>query len=85
MVGTLPESLNNLSALQDMFLHTNKFEGVIPSLNRLTQLEFFDVSNNNLVGSISPDVGNLTSLIEFNVSHNQLGNLYSLRVDALLC
>lgn len=51
MNGTLPESLGLLSQLYLLILRNNSFSGSIPPLN-LANLTLFDVSYNNLSGSI---------------------------------
>ncbi|KNA14033.1 hypothetical protein SOVF_111240 [Spinacia oleracea] len=48
--GPIPFSLNNLTSINGLFLQNNNFSGQIPSIN--AQLIDFNVSNNNLNGSI---------------------------------
>ncbi|KAF8406999.1 hypothetical protein HHK36_006120 [Tetracentron sinense] len=49
--GILPFSVNNLSHLTRLFLQNNGFSGNLPSINPLGLVDF-NVSNNNLNGSI---------------------------------
>lgn len=50
--GTIPFALNNLTSLNGLFLQNNNFSGQIPNIN--AKLIDFNVSNNNLNGSIPP-------------------------------
>ncbi|OVA06529.1 Protein kinase domain [Macleaya cordata] len=49
--GKIPFSVNNLTHLTGLFLENNGFSGNLPSIN-VQGLEGFNVSNNNLNGSI---------------------------------
>ncbi|KAG5225591.1 leucine-rich repeat transmembrane protein [Salix suchowensis] len=51
--GPIPFSVNNLNHLTGLFLQNNRFAGSLPSLNP-SNLTAFNVSNNNLNGSIPP-------------------------------
>lgn len=51
--GPIPFSVNNLSHLTGLFLQNNRFAGSLPSLTP-SNLTAFNVSNNNLNGSIPP-------------------------------
>ena len=56
LVGQLPESLGNLSALTVLNLHNNKIEGTIPTnILRIDNLKILNLSLNQLSGTI-PDV-----------------------------
>ncbi|GMH04612.1 hypothetical protein Nepgr_006452 [Nepenthes gracilis] len=48
--GSIPFSLNNLTHLTGLFLQNNSFSGNLPSIG--ASLDAFNVSNNNLNGSI---------------------------------
>jgi hypothetical protein len=48
--GSIPFSINNLTHLTGLFLENNTFSGTLPSIT--ANLNGFDVSNNNLNGSI---------------------------------
>lgn len=71
LVGTLPASLNSLTALQIFLLNNNHLTGTLPPLTGLTALEAFEVFNNQLSGSM-PELIGLTALSDFLVSGNQL-------------
>ncbi|KAM7258505.1 hypothetical protein ACFE04_014246 [Oxalis oulophora] len=58
--GEIPFAVNNLTQLTGLFLQNNKFSGSLPSIS--TDLTAFNVSNNNLNGSIP------TSLAKFPAS-----------------
>ncbi|XP_077210095.1 putative inactive receptor kinase At2g26730 [Tasmannia lanceolata] len=51
LTGKIPFSINNLAQLTGLFLQNNSLSGTLPSINMPT-LKDFNVSNNNLNGSI---------------------------------
>jgi Divergent InlB B-repeat domain len=71
LVGTLPTTINQMSALRVFVVALNDLEGPIPALNTLTELRVFSASFNALSGSI-PTLAGLIALREFNVGLNQL-------------
>jgi Leucine rich repeat N-terminal domain len=78
LVGTLPTTLNQLTALQVFEAFGNQLSGTIPSLTGLTALRNFEVNFNQLTGSI-PALTGIASLERFIVSGNQLsGSIPSL-------
>ncbi|KAK2646110.1 hypothetical protein Ddye_021305 [Dipteronia dyeriana] len=56
--GPIPKSLTNLANLIELKLQDNKFEGQIPYFQD-PKLQVFNVSNNNLVGTIPPSLGKM--------------------------
>jgi hypothetical protein len=73
----------------DIELDQNNLVGILPALNSLTALEYFDVHDNHLEGAI-PTLAGLVALRAFAVSDNQLSGsipslsgLTSLRVFAV--
>ncbi|KAI9191733.1 hypothetical protein LWI28_012647 [Acer negundo] len=56
--GPIPKSLTNLSNLIELKLQDNKFEGQIPDFQD-PKLQVFNVSNNNLVGTIPPSLSKM--------------------------
>ena len=88
LVGTIPSSIGNLTALQYLYLTNNKLSGEIPSsIGNLTSLIGFNVNGNQLSGAIPSTIGKLTSIIALGWDHNQLsgtipkeiGNMTSLQ------
>jgi hypothetical protein len=78
LTGTLPATLNQLTALEVFAVEDNEIGGSIPSLTGLTSLKFFEVSRNLLTGSIPPLTG-LASIETFVASGNRLtGSIPSL-------
>ncbi|EFJ29155.1 hypothetical protein SELMODRAFT_171048 [Selaginella moellendorffii] len=64
--GPMPDALGELpTTLQELVLSANLFTNLTPSLGRLSNLTFLDVSSNiNLLrASIPPELGNLTRLV----------------------
>ncbi|KAK3180697.1 hypothetical protein Dsin_000086 [Dipteronia sinensis] len=56
--GPIPKSLTNLANLIELKLQDNKFEGQIPDFQD-PKLQVFNVSNNNLVGTIPPSLSKM--------------------------
>jgi Leucine-rich repeat (LRR) protein len=78
LIGTLPATLNQLTALRVFVADNNQLRGAIPLLSGLSALEIFDVSTNVLGGKI-PSLQGLSKLLLFNASENQLtGSIPSL-------
>lgn len=71
LTGSLPATLNTLTALEVLFLSDNHLSGNIPSLVGLTQLTDFNVGLNELTGTI-PSLSGSPALNFFNVSVNLL-------------
>lgn len=69
--GTLPSTLNRLTALETLDLNTNPLSGPIPNLDGLTALSGFFLNNNKHTGPI-PSLRELTALRAFYVSSNEL-------------
>ncbi|KAL9327423.1 hypothetical protein ACSQ67_008068 [Phaseolus vulgaris] len=62
--GTLPPTLDNLSALSHLWLGGNKLTGTIPDLNGLKDLETLHLEKNNFEGPLPPSIGKLPKLRE---------------------
>lgn len=71
LTGTLPDTLNQLTALETFHVTYNRLTGPIPSLTGLTALLRFSIDNNQLTGPI-PSIDGLTALESFHVGQNQL-------------
>ncbi|KAL3574651.1 hypothetical protein D5086_022752, partial [Populus alba] len=72
-IGEIPSSIGNntLSNLQYLYLFDNFFNGTIPSfLFALPSLQYLDLHNNNLIGSISEFQHD--SLVYLHLSKNYL-------------
>jgi Leucine-rich repeat (LRR) protein len=71
LIGPLPSSLGNLSALANIQLNCNGLTGPLPvSIGNLTQLFAIDLSVNQLSGSIPASLNNLTQANFFNLQSN---------------
>ena len=67
-----PEDLEGLSNLRGLRWANNDLTEFPPGLERLTKLEWLDLSNNKLEGNIPESLGELASLIWINLQGNQL-------------
>lgn len=73
MTGTLPERMDGLGSLEDLFLDGNGFEGAIPErMGYLKKLVRLDLSNCKLGSVIPESLQNLRELRYLSVSNNAL-------------
>jgi Leucine-rich repeat (LRR) protein len=71
LVGILPSTLNQLSALLNFNAYDNQLTGAIPALTGLSALLNFNAYDNQLTGAI-PALTGLSALQHFDVGSNQL-------------
>jgi Leucine-rich repeat (LRR) protein len=71
LVGTLPATLNQLTALEVFEGSQNQLVGSIPSLSGLTALQSFRAGYNQLTGTI-PSLSGLSALQVFLANNNEL-------------
>lgn len=71
MTGTLPEYLNGLISLKNLFLHFNEFSGTIPDYY-MPNLRMYYLWDNQLTGTLPPSVFKMSSLRELKVTSNKL-------------
>jgi len=72
LVGTIPSDIENLPALQFLYLSSNRIAGSIPaSLGTLVGLQQVGLDQNNLTGNI-PSFAKLTNLQNLFLQENQL-------------
>ena len=71
LIGSLPSTLNRLTALQSFIVNSNTLGGSIPSLAGMTALQTFHVYDNQLSGTL-PSLNGLTALQSFNANGNAL-------------
>eukprot|EP01094_Clydonella_sp_ATCC50884_P016195 TRINITY_DN2693_c0_g1_i1.p1 TRINITY_DN2693_c0_g1~~TRINITY_DN2693_c0_g1_i1.p1 ORF type:complete len:538 (+),score=141.00 TRINITY_DN2693_c0_g1_i1:147-1760(+) len=74
LVGSLPESLADLSQLQFLYLNLNELRGPVlpPALFRMAALQKLLLGSNLFEGAIPESIGNLTSLQFLDLSLNRL-------------
>lgn len=75
LMGDVPSSLNDLTALTNLDLTTNQLTS-IPEIDNLVNLQTLRLTNNNLTNL--PSLGNLTALLNLRVENNNLTSLPSL-------
>ncbi|CAL9090593.1 unnamed protein product [Musa acuminata var. zebrina] len=74
--GSLPSSINNLTALANIWLSGNKLSGPIPEMSSLRNLVSLQLQDNQLSGSIPSSLGGLENLKEIYLQNNKLtGNV----------
>ncbi len=84
LLGTLPNTIGNLTNLTEIVLHDNLLSGTIPNeIGNLTNLTFLSLANNQLSGPIPPNIGNLTNLIELILVGNQLSGTIPIEIGSL--
>jgi hypothetical protein len=71
LVGSLPDSLHDLTSLQTLELFNNELDQTIPDLSGFADLKAFRASSNRLSGSI-PALSGLSNLVNFEVAGNRL-------------
>lgn len=67
--GWIPSSLASLSALEEVYLDGNRFEGPVPSLGGLRNLTRLELQDNSFSGEF-PELGELNSLRFVDASNN---------------
>jgi Leucine-rich repeat (LRR) protein len=73
LVGTIPPSIENLSALQLLSLARNQLTGIIPAeIGNMSNLTQIYLQQNELSGSIPGEIEYLTNLTELRLQINQL-------------
>ena len=69
--GTIPATLNNLTALTSLNLHTNNLSGTIPDLSG-TALTKLYLSNNELTGKVPTWLNGMTDMVDLWLWGNEL-------------
>lgn len=91
MSGNIPKDICSQPAtkLENLALHTNQFEGELPStLTRCHSLKFLSMARNKFTGKIPADFWNLSAIQAFDLARNQftgiipplIGNLSNLEI-----
>ncbi|KAL3364806.1 hypothetical protein AABB24_013531 [Solanum stoloniferum] len=70
-MGEIPSSISGCQNLEFLDLHSNAFTGSLPE-KLPGSLQYVDISDNRLSGSLSSSVGSLTELTKLNLGKNQL-------------
>ncbi|CAM6099708.1 unnamed protein product [Calypogeia fissa] len=71
--GNIPIEILNLTALTNLTLNGNKFNGSIPDFSSLVNLQVINLQNNDLSGDIPNFLGNaFPNLTQLNLSDNSL-------------
>lgn len=81
LTGTIPLSLNGLKNLKRLELQGNQLTGSLPDLSRLSNLYFFDASDNAVSGALPASLP--PSLVELSVRSNRIeGSVPASLVDS---
>jgi len=79
VIGTLPESLGDLTGITYLQTYGTKLSGSLPeSLNNLLKLNTLKLSNygGTMTGTVPSVVGSMTKLVELNLEHVKLHSEY---------
>ncbi|URE20783.1 LRR receptor-like serine threonine-protein kinase [Musa troglodytarum] len=88
VVGRIPDELQNLTYLTNLYLAQNYLTGPLPAfIGNLTGLQYLSVGTTALSGGIPKELGKLTNLLSLSISTNnfsgplplELGNLTNLQ------
>ena len=81
LVGTIPESIGEMTSLISISLSNNKLYGEIPrTIGSLKALEYLYLYSNDLTGELPKSIGNCSSLEVLNLAENRLTGT----IDAIL-
>ncbi|KAK4706835.1 hypothetical protein R3W88_033552 [Solanum pinnatisectum] len=73
LTGHIPNTVQGMLNLQQLYLFDNKIEGSIPDIIcNLQNLGALDLSENHFSGSVPPCLGNMTCLRELYLANNKL-------------
>ena len=76
MTGAIPNTINNLTNLEEVNLSINQLISTIPSnLDSLVNLKYLNLSSNELFGSIPGSLGYLNNLLELYLFRNNLSEI----------
>lgn len=64
--------LQNMTDLQEIWLHMNQFSGPLPDFSNLQGLQNLSLRDNQLTGIVPPSLINLKSLVIVNLTNNML-------------
>jgi len=81
--GPISPSLGNLTFLKRLILSENDFTGELPPFNRLAKLEWLEMTNNSLQGSIPDTLTNCSNLEVLELSKNLLTGQIPLNIGLL--
>jgi Leucine-rich repeat (LRR) protein len=71
--GFIPDSIGNLTSVQNVFLDNNELNGTVPdSVGNWIKLAAFTAQSNNFNGTIPLSLGFCTNLVELNLAGNFL-------------
>ncbi|CAN0860160.1 LRR receptor-like serine/threonine-protein kinase EFR, partial [Linum grandiflorum] len=71
--GSIPQSISNLTSLQQLLLDYNTFSGHIPpEIGSLSDLQILDVHSNSLTGQIPITISNCSKLTVLHLGRNKL-------------
>ncbi|XP_051116307.1 probable LRR receptor-like serine/threonine-protein kinase At1g67720 [Andrographis paniculata] len=68
--GEIPQEIQNMEGLTELWLDGNSFSGPIPDLSNLVNLEILHLENNQLTGPVPSFLGNLLQLRELYIQNN---------------
>ena len=83
LAGQISSSLGNLTYLNELVLTNNSFQGPIPLVSKLHNLEYLSLGNNLLQGLIPDAIINCSNLVTLDLSKNNLTGVIPPRIGFL--
>lgn len=82
--GSISSDIGRCTSLTRLILKENNLEGRIPDFVKHSGLEYMDLSNNIISGSIPSSLGNLANVSSVDLSHNKLTGGIPLEMGSLV-
>jgi Leucine-rich repeat (LRR) protein len=86
LTGSIPDSIGDISSLEELYLGNNKLSGSIPgSISKLGNLGWLDLSKNSFTGPLPDSFGQCSSLENVELGDNQLSGSLPSHIGSASC